>query len=340
MTYDKTVNVMMVKPLVEKLYAFGVERRLIEQETKLPLLIEELSQDRVPYQLSLKLNLMAVRYGLIDETFIHRSISSLDPQHLDWVYATFLAGHTLREAINNFIYFHRLLGDCEQYHLVEQGSLAKIYLNKSRRISDLSLTIHDEIGNFGILAKLIRCYLNDPKQAIIAYFPCRMMNQQTGSSIDELFLSPVSYGAGISSIEFPRELLDISTTNINPGLNTFVLNKAKQELTQFPISHSFASKIKQMLQKSLSQGKAADIEVICQQLNTSRWSLNRWLQQEETSFRQLSEDVKKEMALSLVLQQRLPSLELAYMLGYSEQSAFNRAFKRWYGIGIRELLNK
>ena len=342
MACGKTVNIILVKPLVDKLHDFGVDRRIIEQETKLPLLIEELNQERVPYQLSKKLGLIAVRYGLINEAFIHKAISNLDPQRLqglDWVYATFLAGENLGQAINNFIRFHSLLSNVTKLHVVELGALIRIYISKPQQDSDPSLTIHDEISRLGMLAQLIRCYLGDPRQSFGAHFQCRMKNQQAGSVFDELFLSPVSYSAGFSYLELPKELLEVRGSSTNVGLNAFVMNKAELELTKLPTSHSLANKIKYTLQESLCRGETVDIEVISEQLNTSRWSLNRRLQHEEISFQQLSDEVKKEMALELVLQQQQPSIEVGYMLGYSGQSAFNRAFKRWYGISIRELLN-
>lgn len=66
-------------------------------------------------------------------------------------------------------------------------------------------------------------------------------------------------------------------------------------------------------------------------LGIPRRSLQRMLAQEATSFQQLLDNVRADRALKYVRQSHLPFGEIAEILGYSELSAFTRAFKRWHG---------
>lgn len=66
-------------------------------------------------------------------------------------------------------------------------------------------------------------------------------------------------------------------------------------------------------------------------LNTSERTLKRRLQEEGTSFRDLSNTVRKARAEALVAEGRLPIKEIAQMLGFSDLSSFSQAYKRWTG---------
>lgn len=63
----------------------------------------------------------------------------------------------------------------------------------------------------------------------------------------------------------------------------------------------------------------------------SRRSLQRRLRGHGTSYARLLEDLRREMASELLADRRLAVYEIAFLLGYSEPSAFNRAFRRWTG---------
>jgi AraC-like DNA-binding protein len=55
------------------------------------------------------------------------------------------------------------------------------------------------------------------------------------------------------------------------------------------------------------------------------------LQQHHTSYSQLLDEVRNQLALSLLNQQDLSNRQLAQRLGYSDEHNFRRAFKRWTG---------
>ena len=73
------------------------------------------------------------------------------------------------------------------------------------------------------------------------------------------------------------------------------------------------------------------IKHIAQLMNTQDWALRRKLKQEGTSFRRILETVRKERYELLEQQNIHTQVQIAGLLGYSEQSAFSRAYKKWYG---------
>jgi AraC-type DNA-binding domain-containing proteins len=78
------------------------------------------------------------------------------------------------------------------------------------------------------------------------------------------------------------------------------------------------------------------IERISRQLGTSSRTLQRRLQEAGTSFRHELSLVRQELALSYLRDPRLQIVDIAMLLGYSEHSAFTRAFKEWSGRSPHE----
>ncbi|MCB1806122.1 MAG: helix-turn-helix transcriptional regulator, partial [Candidatus Competibacteraceae bacterium] len=73
-------------------------------------------------------------------------------------------------------------------------------------------------------------------------------------------------------------------------------------------------------------------EQIAQQLNLSLRSLQRRLREERTSYQQLLDETRLELALQYINRTQLSVAQIAPLLGFSDSSNFNRAFKRWLGL--------
>ena len=63
-----------------------------------------------------------------------------------------------------------------------------------------------------------------------------------------------------------------------------------------------------------------------------RITLQRRLQEEGSSFQQLLDDTRRDLAVQHLAQPDLAPLEIAYLLGFADPSNFYRAFKRWFGV--------
>ena len=85
-----------------------------------------------------------------------------------------------------------------------------------------------------------------------------------------------------------------------------------------------------VIARALSEGlpKMGDV---ARRLGVSARSLHRRLADEGLTFRTLTEDTRREIAEGLLREEQYSIAEIAYLTGFSEQSAFNRAFKRWTG---------
>ncbi len=78
-------------------------------------------------------------------------------------------------------------------------------------------------------------------------------------------------------------------------------------------------------------GGSPTLEHLAARLHMSARTLHRRLAEEGTTFRRVVTDVRRELAERHLREQRLAIGEIGFLLGFSEASAFHRAFKRWTG---------
>lgn len=89
--------------------------------------------------------------------------------------------------------------------------------------------------------------------------------------------------------------------------------------------------VRSLIRRFLPTGQFS-IEIIADQLCSNKRTIQRRLAQEDLTYVSLLEDVRKMMATELLEDGNLQLSSIAYHLGYREQSTFNHAFKRWYGV--------
>jgi YesN/AraC family two-component response regulator len=91
-----------------------------------------------------------------------------------------------------------------------------------------------------------------------------------------------------------------------------------------------AERLRPLLVEELHRGNPTLAQVAVR-LRMSPRTLHRRLASENTSFRRLLTDLRRELAERHLRENELAIGEIAFLLGFSEVSAFHRAFKRWTG---------
>lgn len=93
--------------------------------------------------------------------------------------------------------------------------------------------------------------------------------------------------------------------------------------------------VQQLLRSFMPDGRAT-IEQIADYMTLSTRTLQRQLEEEGTTFQALLSSTRQTMACRYLQDSAISISQLADLLGYSDQSAFSRAFQRWYGTSPRE----
>ncbi|MEL7300783.1 MAG: AraC family transcriptional regulator [Pseudomonadota bacterium] len=145
------------------------------------------------------------------------------------------------------------------------------------------------------------------------------------------FDCPVHFGADMDAMLLSHNALAEPNLLGDEGITQFLVSHLDRELAQIDDKPALAAQTKSEIARALSEGlpKMADI---ARRMGLSARSFHRRLAEQGLSFQTLTEQTRAEIALSMLRQDRFALAEIAFLTGYSEQSAFNRAFKRWTGM--------
>lgn len=129
---------------------------------------------------------------------------------------------------------------------------------------------------------------------------------------------------------FDASLLDMKLRSADPKLHSVLRRHADQLLNELPSSDSLADRVRRLVVKQLA-GRDLNVDRIAEQLHVSRRTLHRRLREEGTTFKQLADEVRRDLALRYLEKGGLSMGEISFLLGFSEVAAFYRAFNRWQG---------
>jgi AraC-like DNA-binding protein len=138
------------------------------------------------------------------------------------------------------------------------------------------------------------------------------------------------FAARENTIVFARGDLDRPFLTHNPDLFATVAPQLEAELKQALASRAISEQVKGILKPLLAGGRPG-IEDVARELRLSSRTLQRRLTEEGTSFQQLLQDARRELARHYLLYSSLELNETAYLLGYEDAHSFFRAFHDWEG---------
>lgn len=148
-----------------------------------------------------------------------------------------------------------------------------------------------------------------------------------------LFGCELEYDGQYSKICFPKEYADLELLVAEPELKQMLEDQALKRLHKLRGEQVAASpvvaKTKQAIAEAIAYG-VPSVDDIAEQLSLSARTLQRQLEAESSGYKELLDEVRADLAKKYIAEQELSLLDVAFMLGFSEQSSFQRAFKRWF----------
>ena len=152
-----------------------------------------------------------------------------------------------------------------------------------------------------------------------------------------IFGAQVKFNQDESRVIFHSELLKKRISKSNPELREIL--KTHPDLEKSNANKSLAGRIEQIIRRTLPTGSCT-IERTASLLSIHRRTLHRRLQLEGTSFSEILENTRKKIAAERLSNSSITIVQLAQYLGYADNSAFTRSFKRWYGTTPQQWRNK
>lgn len=145
----------------------------------------------------------------------------------------------------------------------------------------------------------------------------------------EYFKCPVEFDAKNDSLTLSRAVVDM----VLPSANPYLANLNEQETIKILAEldkDRVVDRVQAVIIDTLSDGVVTS-EAVAGKLNMSTRTLSRQLQQQGTSFKALLERTRLKLATACLSNDSLSITQIAFMLGFSDQASFTRAYKRWTG---------
>ncbi len=150
------------------------------------------------------------------------------------------------------------------------------------------------------------------------------------SEHQRVFRAPLRFDRDHSALVWPRQTLDLLMLGADAMLQPIVEGQVRALLQQLPGGESATDAVRRSLAQELCDGEPT-LERVAARLHMSARTLHRRLEDEGVTFRRVLADARRELAERHLSDSRLAVGEIAFLLGFSEPSAFRRAFKRWTG---------
>ncbi|MFC6633326.1 AraC family transcriptional regulator [Microbulbifer taiwanensis] len=130
---------------------------------------------------------------------------------------------------------------------------------------------------------------------------------------------------------FNTRYLQMPLVRDEQQLSEFLARAPECLLAQYKSDNSYTGRIRRMLQ-SQNSIENLSLDDVAARLYTSPQTLRRRLKEEGNSWQDIKDSVRRDMAVYQLKKQETAVAEIAERLGFSEPSAFNRAFKKWTGL--------
>lgn len=145
-----------------------------------------------------------------------------------------------------------------------------------------------------------------------------------------VFGVPPVFGADEAALVLSRAVWELPTRSADRGLFATLDEHAHRLLARLPDADQLTSRARATIAEVLPGGEPS-LAVVARRMAMSRRSLQRRLEEAGTSFAQLVDAVRRERAEAYLRAADVSIAEVSWLVGFSEQSAFARAFKRWTG---------
>lgn len=262
-----------------------------------------------------------------DPHFGLNSAARLQPESVGVIGHLALSARTPGEALDAYCRFQRLMGDGLLLTQTEQGQ-------------DTVLTVspHPDLGRAvpsGTVENLLANMTQMASRLGVCAPPSWVSFRHGGSPPWRDYArafrgAPVRFGAGVDALAYPTVELSRPTGVVDTGLFEYLEARARSLFDRLSVSGEMARRVAEELIRQIRVQRPSAAS-IARALAVSVRSLQRALAAEGHSFQGLLDRTRCELARHYLATSPGPVAEVGYLLGFADESAFRKAFRRWTG---------
>jgi AraC-like DNA-binding protein len=329
---ESSVAATVVADMLQYLERHEVNADTAARECGIAIGVPSGTDDRVPgRQVERLWALAAERTG--DPLIGLHMAESYSPGALDILGYVVLSCRTIGEVLERLAKYVRILNDGMRIEIVREGKRAycrctfvegmeNYLLRDARQAVDTT---------WAGLARELRRMTAKPLVPAEVWLRRPAPGAKEASEYVRVLGAPVKFGAREDRFYVPASHLDQPLRSANPALLQAFEQHADGVLARLDTlgtkSHQVAGVLAQRL-----KGSIPPLKDVARELSMSDRNLQRALQHDGTTYQKLLDQVRRDLAISHLRNAGTSASQVGFLLGFSEPSAFHRAFRRWTGL--------
>jgi AraC-like DNA-binding protein len=265
----------------------------------------------------------------LDDEFFGQDARRMKAGTFAMVCHAVLGCKTLGQALERSLRFYALILDDIAGKLVRQGSEAAIELHEKRApgrvfAHEVLLMLLHGVACWlvGRRIPVLRAQFSYPKPAHSAEY--RLM-----------YSTNLSFQAAHTALVFHASHLDLAVVQNERTLKEFLRNAPENILVKYKNASSLTARTRRRLRQCLP-GELPEFETLAAEMNMTPATMRRRLHDEGTSYQSIKDQLRRDLAISYLSHSDRSAMDIGLELGFSERSAFHRAFKKWTGASPGE----
>jgi AraC-like DNA-binding protein len=324
MLFEPTTLAAAASAIAEAVKTYGIDPHALFRKAGLDM--DAMLKPGARYPMRSMINLWhAARVETGDPCIGLIAGQKIRPPALHALGLSWLASPTLLDGLQRIERYAEIVNSALSFRLTEAGDQVKL----SSELEATSINPADEAVDATLAVIVQMCRLMSGPHFAPSLVTLRHGDNGHISQYIDYFRCPVRFSAADDAIYFDLETLrePLPTGNRDIAMHNDQL--AERYLATLNPDR-VQDKVRELLLTLLPSGETSQ-EAVASNLHKSVSSLQRQLKAEGVNYRQVLEQTRQSLAEELVKERRYCLSQIAYLLGFSDQANFTRAFRRWTG---------
>ncbi len=236
------------------------------------------------------------------------------------------AGPTMRNSFENMTRFSGILSPSQTFHFEDAGDEARFEHSTPQRPGAMGR--HLQEYTTAVIVKTYVLMAGGRKPTRAWFVHPRPAELDFSRLVEGVHTPNITFNEATNGFAVEPGVLDEGVVGGDAALYAFLEEHAVAALSSRPKSDDLIDKLRHSIREALKQGEP-NVERLATRLNMSGRTLQRRLADLKTSFQEVLDLVRFDLSRQYLKDVRLDLSQIAYLLGYSELRAFDRAFRRW-----------
>lgn len=227
--------------------------------------------------------------------------------------------------------YFKLLSNTYLFKVEKNDSISRVYLNRDAHRRGVELSNEATMSAVVVVLQAMTEKNITPVEVSFKHSP-----PQINDDYLKAFGCPIFFNRQHNYIAYRTEDLNMRTAKADESINKFLVERVEEETKGIKLSTSkIVNDVENLIKDALPSG-IPGVDQIGQLMGLSRRTLTRRLSENGLTFRDLIKKTQEEVSRDLLKNSTRSIAEIAFETGFSEQSAFSRAFKNWTNISPAE----